>query len=156
MRELGDRAGPAVEALAELRIGSERVGQNLDRDGAVQSQAGGCARPCALAAVHPTAAVAHSTPRRLRHIAGRIAVLQPAAPWRMGFIHENARNRAAPTREAWPLLQQLKDEMLIFQRSLGQRALWAAQLVADAERQAQEPSPLVRSLVWGRTVEEDD
>jgi hypothetical protein len=62
MRELGDRAGLAVEALAELRIGRERVGQNLDHDDALQPQAGGCARPSALAAVHSTAAVAQRRP----------------------------------------------------------------------------------------------
>ena len=38
MRELRDRARLAVEALAELRIGGERLGQNLDRDGPVEAR----------------------------------------------------------------------------------------------------------------------
>ena len=38
MRELRDRAGLTVEALAELRVGSERLGQNLDRDDAIESR----------------------------------------------------------------------------------------------------------------------
>ena len=36
--ELRDRAGFAVEALAELRIGGEALGQNLDRDGAIEAR----------------------------------------------------------------------------------------------------------------------
>ena|SRR5450759_3645788 len=36
VRQLRDRAGLAVEALAELRIGGEAVGENLDCDGAIE------------------------------------------------------------------------------------------------------------------------
>ena len=38
MIELRDRAGLAVEALAELRIGGERVRENLDRDRAIEAR----------------------------------------------------------------------------------------------------------------------
>ena len=41
MRELRDRAGLAVEALAELRIGGEGFGKNLDRDGAIEPRVAG-------------------------------------------------------------------------------------------------------------------
>jgi hypothetical protein len=37
MRELRDRAGFAIEALAELRIGPERLGKDLDRDKAIEA-----------------------------------------------------------------------------------------------------------------------
>ena len=37
MRQLRDRAGFAIEALAELRIGGERRGQDLDRDDAIEA-----------------------------------------------------------------------------------------------------------------------
>jgi hypothetical protein len=36
MRALRDRARLAVEALAELRVKGERLGQNLDRHGAIE------------------------------------------------------------------------------------------------------------------------
>ena len=36
--QLGDRARFAVEPLAELRIGGERLGQDLDRDRAVEAR----------------------------------------------------------------------------------------------------------------------
>jgi hypothetical protein len=41
MRELRDGAGFAIEPLTELRIGGERVWQNLDRDCTVESRVAG-------------------------------------------------------------------------------------------------------------------
>ena len=41
MVELRDRPRLALEALAELRIGRERVGQDLDRDGAIEARVAG-------------------------------------------------------------------------------------------------------------------
>ena len=38
MRELRDGTGFAIEPLTELRIGGERVWQNLDRDRTVESR----------------------------------------------------------------------------------------------------------------------
>ena len=41
MIELRDRAGFAIEALAELRVGGEGVGENLDRDRAIEPRVAG-------------------------------------------------------------------------------------------------------------------
>jgi hypothetical protein len=38
MRELRDRAGLAVKALAKLWIGRQTLGEDLDRDGAIQTR----------------------------------------------------------------------------------------------------------------------
>src|SRR6266571_9562235 len=51
MIELRDRAGFAVEAVPELRVGSQSLGKNLDCDGAIQT---GVARFVHLA--HPASA----------------------------------------------------------------------------------------------------
>jgi hypothetical protein len=51
MIELWDRAGFTVEPLAELGIGSECVGQDLDRDGAIQARVAGL-----VDLAHPTCA----------------------------------------------------------------------------------------------------